>query len=65
MRQKIGMVKTLQKHEILIITALHHKGDVAQMVERSLSMREVRGSIPRISNFFSFYATACSRLSSR
>jgi hypothetical protein len=25
-------------------------GDVAQMVERSLSMREVRGSIPRISN---------------
>ena len=26
-------------------------GDVAQMVERSLSMQEVRGSIPRISNF--------------
>ena len=26
-------------------------GDVAQMVERSLSMREVRGSIPRISIF--------------
>ena len=26
-------------------------GDVAQMVERSLSMREVRGSIPRDSNF--------------
>ena len=26
-------------------------GDVAQMVERSLSMREVRGSTPRISNF--------------
>ena len=26
-------------------------GDVAQMVERSLSMREVRGSMPRISNF--------------
>ena len=25
------------------------QGDVAQMVERSLSMREVRGSIPRIS----------------
>ena len=25
-------------------------GDVAQMVERSLSMREVRGSMPRISN---------------
>jgi hypothetical protein len=27
-------------------------GDVAQMVERSLSMREARGSIPRISSFF-------------
>ena len=26
-------------------------GDVAKMVERSLSMREVRGSMPRISNF--------------
>ena len=25
-------------------------GGVAQVVERSLSMREVRGSIPRISN---------------
>ena len=29
-------------------------GDVAQMVERSLSMREVRGSIPRISNLYFF-----------
>ena len=27
-------------------------GGVAQMVERSLSMREVRGSIPRTSNYF-------------
>ena len=26
-------------------------GDVAQMVERSLSMREVRQTMPRISNF--------------
>ena len=26
-------------------------GNVAQMVERSLSMREVRGPMPRISNF--------------
>ena len=26
-------------------------GDVAQIVERSLSIREVRGSMPRISNF--------------
>ena len=26
-------------------------GDVAEMVERSLSMREVRRSLPRISNF--------------
>ena len=29
-------------------------GDVAQMVERSLSMREVRGSIPCISTFLVF-----------
>jgi hypothetical protein len=28
-------------------------GGVAQMVERSLSMREVRGSIPRASKVFS------------
>ncbi len=28
-------------------------GDVAQMVERSLSMREVRGSIPCISSVMS------------
>ena len=27
-------------------------GDVAQMVERSLCMREARGSIPRISIFY-------------
>ena len=29
-----------------------HHGGVAQMVERSLSMREARGSIPRTSSFF-------------
>ena len=29
-------------------------GDVAHMVERSLCMREVRGSIPRISTSFVF-----------
>jgi hypothetical protein len=28
------------------------QGDIAQMVERSLSMREVEGSIPSISIFF-------------
>ena len=31
---------------------LEEYGDVAQMVERSLSMREVRGSMPRISKTF-------------
>ena len=31
---------------------LQEYGDVAQMVERSLSMREVRGSMPRISKTF-------------
>ncbi len=30
-------------------------GGLAQMVERSLSMREVPGSIPGISSFFYFY----------
>ena len=28
------------------------EGELAQMVERSLSMREALGSIPRFSNFF-------------
>ena len=37
---------------ININSILSHTGDVAQMVERSLSMREERGSIPRISIFF-------------
>ncbi len=31
------------------VTAYSNTGGVAQMVERSLSMREVRGSIPRAS----------------
>ena len=30
-------------------------GDVAQMVERSLCMREARGSIPRISSGHAFF----------
>ena len=30
-------------------STIFNHGDVAQMVERSLSMREVRGSMPRIS----------------
>ena len=34
------------------MTEFQH-GDVAQMVERSLCMREVQGSIPCISNLFS------------
>ena len=33
-------------------------GDVAQMVEHSLSMRGARGSIPRISTLFSFFRLA-------
>ena len=31
-------------------------GDVAQMVERSLCMREARGSIPRISSLTTFFS---------
>ena len=34
-------------------------GGVAQMVERSLSMREVRGSIPRASMADTFFRLAC------
>ncbi len=37
----------------LIFTLEYQVGGVAQMVERSLSMREVRGSIPCTSKFFS------------
>ena len=38
-----------QKIQTLAFGHRQYEGDVAQMVERSLSMREVRGSIPRIS----------------
>ena len=38
------------------MSELNHNGDVAQMVERSLCMREARGSIPRIS--ISFWASS-------
>ena len=34
------------------LLALHTEGDVAQMVERSLSMWEVGGSIPPVSKIF-------------
>ena len=38
-----------------MINFVHVKdGEVAQMAERSLSMREVRGSIPCFSNFCCF-----------
>ena len=33
---------------------IYQSGGVAQMVERSLSMREVRGSMPRASTGFFF-----------
>ena len=36
----------------MISNGVLHKGGVAQMVERSLSMREVPGSIPGASNSF-------------
>ena len=32
--------------------SLANEGELAQMVERTLSMREARGSMPRFSNFF-------------
>ena len=36
--------------QLVITSSMDICGDVAQMVERSLSMREVRGSIPCISS---------------
>ena len=41
--------KNKKKNNYNIYTETFINEDVAQMVERSLSMREVRGSIPRIS----------------
>ena len=35
----------------LLRLVLNFRGDLAQMVERSLSMREALGSMPRFSNF--------------
>ena len=44
------------KSKLFIMTQaqLCQAGGVAQTVERSLCMREVRGSIPRISTVFTF-----------
>lgn len=39
--------------------SFEHQGVVAQMVERSLSMREVRGSIPRDSTTTVTGGAAC------
>ena len=38
--------------DITVSLSYIRNGDVAQMVEHSLSMRGARGSIPRISMFF-------------
>ena len=45
-RPRMRRPSAVQRH-------LSHRGGVAQMVERSLSMREVQGSIPCISTFSS------------
>ena len=45
----LGFNKFSPIHNVLFIFRL--QGGVAQMVERSLSMREVPGSIPGISRF--------------
>ena len=45
---------------VQVLTPLKHVGGVAQMVERSLSMREVPGSIPGASiKLFDFMLDAC------
>ena len=41
----------------IFCVVLYPNGDVAQMVERVLSMHEVRGSMPRISIFFFSFST--------
>ena len=46
----------LTSHERLELDQIVLDGDVAQMVEHSLSMRGARGSIPRISTLFSFFS---------
>jgi hypothetical protein len=48
-RRKRRQCNPPKKRINIYVELSHHQGDVAQMVERSLSMREVRGSIPRIS----------------
>ncbi len=46
----LRQVEETQNKAVILKCSLASIGDVAQMVERSLSMREVRGSIPCISN---------------
>ena len=51
---KLNRSRLLPKKNLIVATEKEtyaidpNNGDVAQMVERSLSMREVRGSMPRI-----------------
>ena len=45
------MTSEKSSSQMIINFAVSAIGELAQMVERSLSMREVRGSIPRFSRF--------------
>ena len=44
--------------ELLTLVRNTFRGDLAQMVERSLSMREALGSMPRFSSYF--FLVSCS-----
>ena len=49
------MLESIKKREKESSETKEDEGDIAQMVERSLSMREASGSIPDISTFFFFF----------
>ena len=47
-----SMINYTARFKLVRVTKNYNQGGVAQMVERSLSMREVPGSIPGISKLF-------------
>ena len=50
------------EHSIISVCGAYDDGVVAQVVERPLCMRKVRGSIPRYSNFFYLFERGTSSI---
>ena len=50
--ETMSITPFVKMNKIVILCFLTQRGELAQMVERSLSMREVPGSIPGFSTFF-------------